>query len=241
MSNVNFQKEYDRQLQMVRKQAQTIPKSVSMKKRRQMAADIGDPLRDCLSRDPTFMAIIDKAMEKRVHMDMSIVVVHMSLPWAQYAVQAKDQENFFQTYFKQFSMAIQCIEQGTELSISNRADKALKRILQRLKDERTRCEHMLLGLCLCIYLSDNEEKDSVVMHTSFMEALPPPKAEPVPSTIYRYQPVPVPVVDPQCCNYCKVVTKTLRVCGRCKNVRYCGPGCQRKDWTQHKKVCCQKE
>lgn len=29
----------------------------------------------------------------------------------------------------------------------------------------------------------------------------------------------------------------LKVCSRCKTVRYCGPDCQRKDWTTHKPLC----
>ncbi|XP_065067751.1 zinc finger MYND domain-containing protein 19-like isoform X2 [Rhopilema esculentum] len=32
----------------------------------------------------------------------------------------------------------------------------------------------------------------------------------------------------------------FRICGRCKQVRYCGPSCQEKDWPTHKPVCVSK-
>lgn len=39
------------------------------------------------------------------------------------------------------------------------------------------------------------------------------------------------------CQYCNAVEKDLLKCGKCKIVHYCGVECQKKDWTQHKKVC----
>ncbi|MDB9786838.1 zinc finger MYND domain-containing protein [Bacteriovoracaceae bacterium] len=33
-------------------------------------------------------------------------------------------------------------------------------------------------------------------------------------------------------------TQSLKECGACGSVSYCGRGCQSKDWTSHKKVCC---
>lgn len=44
------------------------------------------------------------------------------------------------------------------------------------------------------------------------------------------------------CHYppCSSMEKELRefsICGRCQEVRYCGPSCQQKDWTVHKRYC----
>lgn len=44
------------------------------------------------------------------------------------------------------------------------------------------------------------------------------------------------------CRYapCIGMEKELRefsICGRCQEARYCGPGCQQRDWAQHKRVC----
>ena len=32
-------------------------------------------------------------------------------------------------------------------------------------------------------------------------------------------------------------TAKLLACGRCREVEYCSPACQKKDWPQHKRVC----
>jgi len=47
------------------------------------------------------------------------------------------------------------------------------------------------------------------------------------------------------CRYapCIGMEKELRefsICGRCQEARYCGPGCQQKDWANHKRVCREK-
>jgi len=44
------------------------------------------------------------------------------------------------------------------------------------------------------------------------------------------------------CRYapCIGMERELRefsICGRCQEARYCGPGCQQKDWAHHKTVC----
>ena len=38
------------------------------------------------------------------------------------------------------------------------------------------------------------------------------------------------------CNKCKTVNN-LKLCSKCKNVRYCGIMCQREDWINHKQEC----
>jgi len=40
-------------------------------------------------------------------------------------------------------------------------------------------------------------------------------------------------------NFCQVCqgTENLRRCGRCKSVQYCGPACQKADWSNHKLYC----
>lgn len=47
------------------------------------------------------------------------------------------------------------------------------------------------------------------------------------------------------CHYtpCCRIEKELndfRICGRCQEVRYCGPSCQQKDWPGHKPLCISK-
>ena len=37
------------------------------------------------------------------------------------------------------------------------------------------------------------------------------------------------------CNYCR--KKTTKRCGACKDVFYCGVGCQRSNWMDHKPKC----
>ena len=37
--------------------------------------------------------------------------------------------------------------------------------------------------------------------------------------------------------YCRVVSKDLKVCTRCRNISYCSQDCQRKDWKNHKAIC----
>jgi hypothetical protein len=36
---------------------------------------------------------------------------------------------------------------------------------------------------------------------------------------------------------CGIVTSSMRQCGRCRMVKYCGTVCQRKDWPSHKTWC----
>jgi hypothetical protein len=46
--------------------------------------------------------------------------------------------------------------------------------------------------------------------------------------------------NPKICNFCgkqKTLQETLKKCGRCKKIFYCGVTCQRKDWKTHKKIC----
>ena len=38
------------------------------------------------------------------------------------------------------------------------------------------------------------------------------------------------------CSYCGKIGQTKK-CSRCHKVSYCGKECQRKDWSQHKKIC----
>ncbi len=45
-----------------------------------------------------------------------------------------------------------------------------------------------------------------------------------------------------CCEFCGVESSagtcvTLKLCGRCKMVAYCGPHCQKLHWPLHKKPC----
>ena len=40
----------------------------------------------------------------------------------------------------------------------------------------------------------------------------------------------------KCC-VCGKSDVSVKKCGRCKSVAYCGTDCQRKDWSQHKTVC----
>jgi hypothetical protein len=42
------------------------------------------------------------------------------------------------------------------------------------------------------------------------------------------------------CLACKMVSTKLLKCARCKKVQYCGPECQRKDWSTHKLGCVKK-
>jgi hypothetical protein len=39
------------------------------------------------------------------------------------------------------------------------------------------------------------------------------------------------------CFKCQKQSDACQVCGRCKNIRYCGSECQLQDWKEHKKVC----
>ncbi|KAG1733655.1 uncharacterized protein EDB91DRAFT_1338085 [Suillus paluster] len=52
-------------------------------------------------------------------------------------------------------------------------------------------------------------------------------------------PAPAPAMRSGCaaCGKAESATGSLLLCGRCKVVRYCSEGCQRKDWKEHKKSC----
>jgi len=54
-------------------------------------------------------------------------------------------------------------------------------------------------------------------------------------------PVPVEVCDMQVCAFCEEsplrAAMVLGRCGKCKNVAYCGSGCQKAHWKLHKKSC----
>jgi len=39
------------------------------------------------------------------------------------------------------------------------------------------------------------------------------------------------------CAVCRKAAPDLLVCGRCKNVKYCSPACQRAHWKEHKAEC----
>lgn len=52
-----------------------------------------------------------------------------------------------------------------------------------------------------------------------------------------HNPYPVVVRKPIRCGMCGAQQKNMRVCSRCKKVRYCGYLCQRGDWVTHKKAC----
>ena len=41
------------------------------------------------------------------------------------------------------------------------------------------------------------------------------------------------------CNYCKTeeTDKKIYRCSRCHFAKYCSVDCQRKDWSEHKKIC----
>lgn len=44
----------------------------------------------------------------------------------------------------------------------------------------------------------------------------------------------------KCCVFCAREESTLLMCGRCKKAKYCSPsqrGCQKYDWSRHKKEC----
>ncbi len=40
-----------------------------------------------------------------------------------------------------------------------------------------------------------------------------------------------------CCDVCLVKKPKLQKCGKCRISAYCGIDCQRKDWSEHRKVC----
>ncbi len=44
------------------------------------------------------------------------------------------------------------------------------------------------------------------------------------------------LIENYCCNVCKKNGK-IKLCSRCKKVRYCSPECQKSDWPTHKTVC----
>ena len=39
------------------------------------------------------------------------------------------------------------------------------------------------------------------------------------------------------CFVCQKQSDACKVCGSCKNIRYCSSECQSNDWKEHKKVC----
>lgn len=39
------------------------------------------------------------------------------------------------------------------------------------------------------------------------------------------------------CSLCSIEMTIMKVCGKCKKVRYCSEECQKEDWTAHKSVC----
>lgn len=43
--------------------------------------------------------------------------------------------------------------------------------------------------------------------------------------------------DERLCVYCTKLLVHSSLCSRCKEVRYCGPECQKKDWINHKIYC----
>ena len=47
-------------------------------------------------------------------------------------------------------------------------------------------------------------------------------------------PTPMPVKH-DICRACQM--RTMSRCSRCRDVFYCSPACQKKDWKKHKKVC----
>ena len=48
---------------------------------------------------------------------------------------------------------------------------------------------------------------------------------------------PAPVVQQLVCTRCNTEGDCLKVCGKCKAVRYCSRQCQVSDWPKHKSVC----
>ncbi|KAK3385364.1 hypothetical protein B0H63DRAFT_181951 [Podospora didyma] len=55
----------------------------------------------------------------------------------------------------------------------------------------------------------------------------------------------VPVMVPDGCRACGKIEgdggKPLKKCLRCKKVKYCSPGCQKKDWTKHRLECMEED
>ena len=42
---------------------------------------------------------------------------------------------------------------------------------------------------------------------------------------------------PMFCSHCEKMAETLKLCGGCGKIRYCGIKCQKADWAMHKIIC----